>query len=356
MIRQFMACALVLAASPACAQPAAEADKDSGLVARFGDEAITRAELDQADEVKAQMVAIRQQEYDIKRQHLEHMIFDRLVDRAAAAEGISRQEYLKKYVVDKIDPPSEEDIAKIMSAYRARLDPDQEKARQQVVNMLRQQSGNQLQDQLQKRLFSEYDVQILLEPMRFEAVVTDQLPSRGGGPDAPVTLIEYSDFQCPYCHRIQPTVTEILERYDGNIRHVFKQLPLPMHQQAEMAAEASLCAQDQGKFWDFHKWLFANSRRLSQETIVTRAEDLKMDVPAFSSCLESNQHADEVRADMAEANSFGINGTPGFLVNGRLINGARPLDDFIKVIDEELRMAGIEPPAAPEANPGAASP
>jgi predicted DsbA family dithiol-disulfide isomerase len=348
MIRQFLVCVMLLAAATACAQPTAEAEPDDGLVARFGDQVVTQRELDDLDELKLQLVAIKQQEYEVTRQHLEQLIFERLVEQAAEAAGVSRADYIKTEVVDKIKDPSEQEITQIMTTYRARLNPDPDTARQQVVGMLRQQGGQQIQAELQKRLFREAGVEILLEPLRFNVEVADHNPSRGAGPDAPITLVEYSDFQCPYCSRVQTTVDEIMRRYPGQVRHVFKHLPLPMHKEAEFAAQASLCAEDQGKFWDFHKWLFANPRRINRDTVVTRAETLKMDVPAFESCLETQRHAQDVRRDMTEANSFGINGTPGFLVNGRALNGARPLDDFIKVIEEELQNAGIEP-AAPDA-------
>jgi protein-disulfide isomerase len=350
MIRQIVSCILVLTAATACAQPAAEAESDGDLVARFGDEVVTKADLDGLQELNAQLVAIRQQEYDIRRQHLERLIFDRLVDSVAEAAGVSRTEYLTTHVVEKISEPTEDEITKVMATYRARLNPDPEKAREQVVAMLRQQSGQQIQGELQARLFQEAGVEILLETMRFDVAIADWNPVRGAGTDAPITLVEYSDFQCPYCIRVQPTIDEVMRRYPGQIRHVFKHLPLPMHREAEFAAEASLCAEDQGRFWDFQKWMFANSRRLNEATVKTRAETLKMDVAAFESCLETNVHADNVRQDMAEANALGINGTPGFLVNGRLLNGARPLDDFVKVIDEELRRADVEVPDVPPAD------
>ena len=354
MIRQILSCILILTAAAACAQPAAEAETDGDLVARFGDNVVTKAELDGLQELNAQLVAIRQQEYEITRQHLERMIFERLVDQAAEADGVSRSEYLKTHVVDKISEPTEDEITKVTATYRARLNPDPEKARQQVVGMLRQQSGTQIQVDLQARLFEDAGVEILIEPMRFDIVIADHSPARGAGVDAPITLVEFSDFQCPYCSRVQPTIDEVMRRYPGQIRHVFKHLPLPMHKEAEFAAEASLCAEDQGRFWEFQKWMFANARRLNEETVTTRAETLKMDVAAFESCLATNAHAESVRLDMAEANSLGINGTPGFLVNGRLLNGARPLDDFVKVIDEELKKAGVEVPDVPPV--GAPSP
>jgi protein-disulfide isomerase len=138
-----------------------------------------------------------------------------------------------------------------------------------------------------------------------------------------------------------------MERYDGKIRHVFKQLPLPMHSEAPLAAEASLCAADQGKFWELHDWLFANRSNLSPETIGDQVAALGIDREAFETCLQAGTHRAQVEADSAEARSFGITGTPGFVINGRILGGAQPFEAFAAVIDDELRRAGVEIPAPP---------
>jgi protein-disulfide isomerase len=185
-------------------------------------------------------------------------------------------------------------------------------------------------------------VEIYLDPPRVEAEIVAANPSRGPE-DAPVVLIEYTDYQCPFCARAQPTLDQLLERYDGQIRHVFKNLPLPMHQEAGLAAEAALCAGDQDAFWQLHDWLFANASNLSRETIVAQAEAMEMDVERFTQCLDEGTYREQVEADADEARGFGITGTPGFLVNGRVITGAQPFEAFTAVIDDELRRAGIEP-------------
>jgi predicted DsbA family dithiol-disulfide isomerase len=347
MHRQFIVCLIALIATTACAQ-----ESDGGeaeIVARFGDQVITAAELEDHSEVRSQLIAIRQQEYEVKRRYLEQMIFERMVEQAAEREGLSREEYLTKHITDRTPEPDEQQVSGMMTQYRSRLDPDPVKARQQVVAALKQQSGQQIQVQLRDRLFQEAGVSILLEPTRFEAAVAEYHPSRGGERDAPVTLIEYTDFQCPYCRRVQPTLDEIMRRYDDKVRHVFKQLPLAMHTEAELAAEASLCASVQGKFWQLRDWLFANSKRINRDTLVEQARALDMDEPTFSACLDGRTYAAQVRQDMVEAQAFGISGTPGFLINGRVIRGAQPLDQFLDVINDELRRAGIEVPTATEA-------
>jgi protein-disulfide isomerase len=156
--------------------------------------------------------------------------------------------------------------------------------------------------------------------------------------------VEYTDYQCPFCSRVQPTIDAILERYGDNVQHVFKQLPLPMHPQAKLGAEASLCANDQGKFWELHDWLFANKNSINREALSAQAGEIGLELDAFNGCLDEQKYSAQVDEEMREAQGFGITGTPGFLINGRALRGAVPLDQFIAIIDEELAMAGIEVP------------
>jgi protein-disulfide isomerase len=326
-------------ASVACAQESSSTGDPA--VARVGDEVITESELEGI--VGPSLVSLRQQMYDTKVAGLEDEIYERLVRKAAAAEGMTEDDYLKVHVEQKVAEPSEGEVVKLMSQYRSRLAEDDAKAREQVVQALKQRARRSVVQDLRKQLFAEAGVKILLDPPRVAFTYDDSNPSRGAA-DAPVVLIEYTDYQCPYCTRIQPTLNKLVERYDGKLLHVFKNLPLPMHAQAPLAASAALCAQDQGKFWELHDWLFANQRKLSRDSIVEAAGSLGMDSEAFASCIDQGTYTERVRAETAEAQSYGITGTPGFLINGRVITGARPMEAFESVIDDELERKGIAPP------------
>jgi len=332
-----MGCVLLSVAAVACAQgPAAPpADADDPVVARIGDEVITESDLEAM--IGPSLVNLRQQMYQAKMSQLQAEIFQRLVTERATAEGMTRGEYLKKNIDDKAAEPDEGEIVKIMTQYRSQLAEDDLQAREQVVEALKQRQQVELREELRKTLFAEAGVMILLEPPRVTVAIRQETPSRGPV-DAPIVLVEYTDYQCPYCNRVQPTIAALMERYDGQIRHVFKNLPLPNHPQAQLAGEAALCAQDQGKYWEFHDWLFANQRTMNRETMVAAAGELGMDA-------EEKTHAGTVSADAREARSFGITGTPGFLINGRVLSGAQPIEAFEVVINEELELKGIEVPA-----------
>jgi len=337
---------VILIALVACAQPSEEPNaNDSQVAARFGDTVITVDEVETA--AGGQLIGLYQQIFQVKDQQLRSMIYQTLVEQAAAAEGISREDYLTREIIDKVPAPSEEQIQQVLNQYKAQLPPDEAQARQQVTAFLNQQAGQQQEAQLRARLFEAAGVEIMLDPPRVEPVIEAHNPMQGPA-DAPIVLVEYTDYQCPYCSRAQPTITAVRERYGDSVVHVFKNLPLPMHQQATLAAEAALCAADQGQFWEFHDWLFANKNNISKETLVAQAGVLSLDVPVFTACVDSREHQQEVVQDSSEAASFGIRGTPGFVINGRILTGAQPLEAFVEVIDNELMRQGLPIPGGEE--------
>ncbi len=159
-----------------------------------------------------------------------------------------------------------------------------------------------------------------------------------GPPDAPVLIVEFSDYQCPFCARSAlETLPQILETYEGKIRVVFRDFPLSsIHSNAQKAAEAAECADDQGQFWAYHDTLFQNQQALDIDSLKGYAQQLGLDTGAFNECLDSGQYASEIQNDLAQGQSYGVTGTPTFFINGRLLRGAKPFSDFEAMIEEEL--------------------
>ncbi len=179
------------------------------------------------------------------------------------------------------------------------------------------------------------------EPARI-AVETEGRPSRGAA-DAPVTIVEFSDFECPYCATLFSTLKAIEKNYKDQVRIVYLQFPLSqIHRDAEKAAEASLCANEQNQFWQMHDAMFADQARLGVDDLRRKAAKLSMDMEAFNACLDGNKYASAIREDIAEGVRAGVNGTPAFLVNGRFYSGSRPYDEIQKVIEEELQHAAAK--------------
>lgn len=170
-----------------------------------------------------------------------------------------------------------------------------------------------------------------------DITVTDQDHVRGDK-NAPVTIVEYSDFECPFCARHLPTVEKIMQEYDGQVRLIYRHFPLSFHPQAQKAAEASECASEQGKFWEMHDKLFAMNEAgtLSLENFKKAAGELGLKQAQFDSCLNDGKYADRVQSDFSQGSQYGVNGTPATFVNGKLVSGAVPFESFKTVIDQAL--------------------
>jgi protein-disulfide isomerase len=165
-------------------------------------------------------------------------------------------------------------------------------------------------------------------------------PSKGPR-TAPVTLVEFSDFQCPYCGRVLPVLKRVQETYGERVRLVFRNFPLAIHPLAPKAAEAAACANEQGKFWEMHDRLFADPKKLDVADLKASAAELGLDAQAFDQCLDSGKHEATWKEERTEGERAGVSGTPAVFVNGRLIGGAQPYETFAQVIDDELERKGI---------------
>jgi protein-disulfide isomerase len=152
-----------------------------------------------------------------------------------------------------------------------------------------------------------------------------------------VTIIEFTDFHCQFCSRVQATLNQLLARFGDKLKHVYRDFPIDqLHPQARNAAEAARCANEQGKFWEYHDMLFANPADASMEKLKIYAQVVGLDLPAFEQCLTSGKYQAAVQKDIEEGTRVGVTGTPAFFINGRLISGAQPLETFVRVIEEEL--------------------
>ena len=168
-------------------------------------------------------------------------------------------------------------------------------------------------------------------------IPTDGYPSTGPA-DAPIVIVEFSDFQCPFCKRWYDQVyTQLLAAYPGKIRFVYRNLPLTsIHPESMPSAEASLCAGEQNAFWQYHDQLFSDSATLSSDLYPQLASDLGLDVTAFTSCMSENRYQSKIQTDMDFALNLGVQSTPTFFINGLAVVGAQPLTTFTQIIDKEL--------------------
>ncbi len=273
--------------------------------------------------------------HEIMEASLDRLLGERLLEAEARKQGIPVAALLEKELPAEAMEPTAEEIEAFYGENEERITVSREEALPLVAGHLRQQRQARARERLLARLELEHKAIRLLRPLRFE------VPSSGHpslGPDsAPVVLVVFSDFECPYCRHYGGTLRKVAARYDRQVRLVFRQFPLPsLHPDAERAAEASLCAHDQGRFWEMHDLLFAGTEGLGEKQIEAMAASLELDAAAFGACLRSGRHRDRIRRDIREGSAAGTEGTPTLFINGRYFEGIRSFEEVAAIVEEEL--------------------
>ena len=319
------------AKSPAAAAAAPLAPATA--VAVIGDKTITLVDLDA--QAAGALVRVRQEEYEARKQALDGMINDEIMAKEASAKGKSKDDLIKAEVTDKVTDPAQTEVDAFYEQNKARFGAQtKEQLAPQISAMLKNQKMMEAQRAYLKTLRDKYAVKTMLEPPRLQVDVDDD-PMKGPA-KAPVTIVEFSDYQCPYCGRAEATVLEVLKKYGDKVRLVYRDYPLSFHQNANIAAQASECAKDQGKFWEMHDAMFANQSKLTQPDLLETAGSLKMDKDKFKTCLDAGKYKNEVQKDFDDGQKYGVTGTPTFFINGIPMVGARDVNSFAEIIDAEL--------------------
>lgn len=337
MFAALLGIAIIGCSAPAATGAAGVAQADDSqpeVVARVHGESIT---LEQVDErIAGTLADLLQQRYDARRGALDELVAQRLVDAEAARRGVETEQLLRDEVDAKTAPPRDEDVAVLYEANKSRFaGQPRELALARVEQALTQRAWAQRRDAFVAELARSAGVEIRLDPPRTEVNVPETAPALGPA-DAPITVVEFTDYQCPYCRSAQSTVETLLERYGDRLRLVYLDLPLDFHAEAFQASRAARCAGEQGRFWDYHRGLLMDQGGFADADLVQRARALGLDEAAFSQCLASERHAETVRASLAEASRIGVQATPTFFINGRRLSGAQPLEEFVAIIEEEL--------------------
>jgi len=285
--------------------------------------------------VQAQLLQLRNQEYEVKSRALENLVNQKLLEAEAKKKGIPIGKLLEQEVDAKAPEPTEEELRAVYLSQKDKLNRPFEEVKAQFQQSLRQSKLQEARQEYLKHLREQAGVSILLRRPKVE-VAYDPARLRGSA-TAPVIIVEFSDFQCPYCRQVQPTLKNLLAKYEGKVSLAYRDFPLrEIHPQAQSAAEASRCAGEQGKFWKYHDLLFANPNKLNREGLVEHARNLKLDEKQFDSCVSSTKYKAKIEEDLQEGIRAGVNGTPGFFINGILLSGAQPEAAFERIIQAEL--------------------
>lgn len=332
---------MVAACSPTNAQSskATKQASQSDVVATLDADSITLAEVDaralQEPVSSFGNAKLVQAIYMARRATIEEIIANRLLDREAKARGIDRPTLVEREIASKAPAPSEAEVAAWYQANPQRVNgATLDQVRAPIRSLLIEQRMDAARSAFVDALKAKSAITISLDPPRVE-VSTGGRPARGNA-SAPIEIIEFSDFQCPFCQRANPTVEQVLKTYGDKVRFVYRHYPLPNHPNARPAAEAAACAEAQGKFWEYHDRLFANPTKLADADLKAHAAALGLDAQKFNTCFDNRQQKPGIDKDLADGEAVGVTGTPAFFINGRALEGAQPFDAFKRVIDEEL--------------------
>ena len=335
-------------ASPAAAARSSDAAAPAGVppmpevLATVDGEDITLADVrarvgERLDQLDNSYLSNR---HNLIEEALQQMLQDRLLGAEARRRGININELVAEQTGGSLTITDAE-IEAWYAANQSRVRGSVDQIRDQIVELLQNQRREQAVEALQDSLEAQHEVSYHLDPFR---VALDNTGAPAKGPeDAPITLVEFSDFECPFCKRFAPTLGLLEETYGDRLRIVYRQFPLVnLHPAAFKAAEASLCAADQESFWELHDLMFQESDRLTVRDLKEKAGRLGLDQQAFDTCLDTGRYVEQVQNDLAAGRAIGVTGTPTLYVNGIPVEGgAVPFETVAGVIDEELKRLGV---------------
>lgn len=327
----FLSAALCLFASQAWP---ADAKGNSAVIGRLDGTSWTENDLREESGL-----TLYQQEstlYSFKRGWIEKKAKDALFDQAAKDANLPRKDWEKREIDSKVPATSDKEVDQFIQDRHMPPQASNPEMRKRIAESLTLQKRSKIEQEIYQKLVVKHHLEVLLpKPIapRIDVVYSGDTPAKGPS-KAKVTIVEFSDFQCPYCKRAQDSLRKVEELYKGKVKLVSIQFPLDMHERAKPAAEAALCAHEQGKYWEYQDKLFAK-QELSDEDFKRYAKELSLDQGKFSACLSEHRYAQRVQADVAQGLHLGIRGTPTFVINGRPFIGGS-LENFQEAIDESL--------------------
>lgn len=271
--------------------------------------------------------------YEAEKKAVEDYIDEYLLEREAKRENVTVTELLKRHVDNQIakDPDDE-----ALAVYYEGLDINEpfSAVKEKIVEHIRQKRLARAKTAYVKSLREHSKIAVTLVVPRTQVSLAET-PVRGDK-HAPVTLVEYADYECPYCQQVQPQLDRLESEYKGKLAFAYKDMPLPMHSHAQKAAEAAQCAGLQDKYWEFHDVL-VKSKDLEVPQLKAAAAKIGLDTGAFNNCLDTGKRADAVKATLDEAQKLGLQGTPSFFLNGRFFSGNIPYEQLSQMVEEELK-------------------
>ncbi|MEC7947109.1 MAG: thioredoxin domain-containing protein [Myxococcota bacterium] len=277
--------------------------------------------------------------YQTESQALESKLMEALLEAEAAKQGMADVEaLLKKEIEDKVSEPTEDEMKAFYEVMKRQLrGAPYESVKTQVAGEIMRRKQTEVFGAYIEGLKGSYKVKIELAfpDLPRIPVSADDDPSIGPE-DAPITIVQFAEYQCPYCGKAGEAVDEVMAKYGDKVRMVYRDFPLSFHPRAIPAAIAANCAGDQGKYWEMHKLLMNDQRALEEADLTNHATTLALDLGKWNTCREDPAQAAEVQKDFEDGQAAGVSGTPAFFINGVMLSGAQPFSEFERIIEREL--------------------
>lgn len=299
------------------------------VVAEIGNHKITANDLEQDEGGK--LLQARYQYYINQRKALDDLIDDKLIAEDAKKHNLSADQLINEVIYKSVKDPTEDQL----QVYYEGLDTQQpyEAVRSQVLEHIRNLRRAKARAAYVAQLRKDADITVLLMPPVADVNLAGAYID--GPAHAEVMLVEFADYECPYCQKVSPQLARLKKDYGDKLAIAYKDMPLPMHQRSEKAAEAARCAGEQGKYWEYHDILYL-TRALTVAELKEHASDLKLNVAQFDQCLDSGKMETAVKKDFEEGNSLGLTGTPSFFVNGHFFSGALDYAALKQMVEQQL--------------------
>jgi protein-disulfide isomerase len=325
----------------------AAVNEDDTAVARIGNQPILARDLDAVTAVKlrkqqeayeAQVTGLKLGYARARQDYKEKELSDLIDERVLALEAKARKS-TPAALTAAVKPADVTDtqMRAFYEANKRQTNQPYETVLPQIKTFLQKQANAAAQQNYLESLRTKYKAVVMLAPLREDVAAIG--PQRGPA-NAPVTIVEFSDFQCPFCGQLAPILDSLLAKYPTQVRLIYRHMPLTeLHRNAEKAAEAGVCAQSQGKFWEMHDLMFAEQSSLNVEALKEKARRVGIDATAFDDCLDLGKAKETVRLDGQASNDLGLTSTPASFVNGRFVNGAQSLEVLSAIIEDELHNA-----------------
>ena len=318
----------VILTTGVCLSAQESIDKEQ-VIAEVGGQKLTLGELQQQQGGK--LLQARYQYYMNQRKALDQVIDDKLIEIEATNRHLSSEQLLNTVVYKDLKDPTEDQL----QVYYEGMESTEsyESVRDRVLEHIRELRREKAKAAYVKQLRSNASVQVLLAPPYVDVSLKDAYAQ--GAKNPPVTLVEFADYECPYCQKITPELQKLEKEYGDRLAVVYKDFPLPMHHTSQKAAEAARCAGEQGKFWEYHDVLFY-SKQLQVDELKAHARVLKLDGDQFDKCLDNGAEASPVKKSLEEAQKLGLTGTPSFFVNGHFFSGAADYTVLKEMVEMQL--------------------